>query len=98
MIPTDDGCDVDTFWGRKITTGQLTIRFDQIPAHFGNKNPLTTYNCQTVDVRVVGPTLLMKDLNVFTMINDPGNSPILWEYRPQVCVLKCSEPYPYYRS
>lgn len=39
----------------------------------------------------------MEDLNIFTLINGPGNPPISWEFRAQVCVLKCSEPYPYFR-
>lgn len=27
------------------------------------------------------------------MANEVGNPTISWEHRPQVCVLKCSEPY-----
>lgn len=94
------GVIIDALWGSTLTQGQSTLTFDQIPAFFGNKKPLKTYYCQNVDIRTGSPTLpdIMKDINVYTMINGPGNPPISWVYRPQVCVLKCSEPYPYYRS
>lgn len=99
-IPNDDGCDIQDLWGSTITNSQSTINFEQIPACFGKKKPLKSYYCQNVDIRVGSPTLpdMMKDINIYTMMNGPGNPPITWEYRPQVCALKCSEPYPYYRS
>lgn len=99
-IPKDDGCSIKDLWGIPIKKTDTALAFDNIPACFGNKKPLKSYYCQNVEVYEGGPGLpvLMNDMNIFTFMNGSGNPIIPWEYRPQVCVLKTAEPYPFFRA
>uniref|UniRef100_A0A1B6H4D2 Uncharacterized protein n=1 Tax=Cuerna arida TaxID=1464854 RepID=A0A1B6H4D2_9HEMI len=106
MIPTsssnrdDDGVVINDLWGSQQGNADTTIAFDDIPACFMNKKPLRMYYIQNVDVGGQLPRLpdIMGDVSIYAMNNGPGNPPIAWEYRPQVCILKASEPYPFYRN
>lgn len=96
----DNSICVAEYWGDIQKVGSTTVNFSEIPACFGNNKPLRTYYAQNIDKGEGLPTVpdLMTDLHVYNMVNGDGNPPINWEYRPQVCVLKTSEPYPHYRS
>lgn len=103
MIPTNisidslDGINENDLWGGTLGT---SLSYSDLPQCFGVKKPFRTYYCQNVDFNTGGPIVpdIMDDLNIFTMMNGMGNPIIDWEYRPQKCLLKVSEPYPFFRN
>lgn len=89
-----EGCDHELWWGKKVGD-ETDVGFANIHAGFGNMQKFSTYYAQNLDHKNGAPSLpeLNQSINYFPMINGVGNTPIIWEYRPQVNVLKPAYPY-----
>lgn len=95
MYPTEcsvdpkEGCSHEMWWGKTIKD-KTSVSFDNIHAGSGIMKPFTTYYAQGLDMKSGAPPLpeLHQALNIFPIVNGIGNNPIMWEYRPQVNILK----------
>lgn len=104
MIPTNvtfvDMDDWKAWYGIVVEKEGSPLPFDGIPCSFGNIHPMRQYYCQNYDNQISNPTCpeLMKSISLFHLQNSMDNPPIMWEYRPQISVLKPTKPINPYRT
>lgn len=89
----------ELLWGDVFPDEADTTSITKIPACFGQIVHLPQYYCQNTDKVTNGPKLplLTDHINMFMFDQMRGN-PIVWEYRPQVCILSAGRPYVPYRN
>lgn len=106
MVPTGvaeaDGMAPDHWYGPPAESKAIADEY--IPCAFGMEQPLLAYYTQSYDMDDAGsrkyPTLpeIMNDLTLFPLVNNGVSDSIVWEYRPQICVLKPGKCYVPYRD